>query len=159
MNSYHAFTCKFPGIIRQLTSEAFLIVDGRKESVKALWDTGATCTCISSELASRLSLKSVGKIRIHTPSGQKDAKTYCVDIALPNNVWFGGVQVSDSDIGKQGLDMLIGMDIISAGTLAVSNYEGKTTFSFVCPSFERVDFSQRLRLRGITSRGHMKKKK
>ena len=36
----------------------------------------------------------------------------------------------DSEIGNQGIDVLIGMDIISMGDFAVSNFSGKRQFSF-----------------------------
>ncbi len=36
--------------------------------------------------------------------------------------------------------MLIGMDIISRGDFAVTNKDGKTTFSFRLPSVAKIDF-------------------
>ena len=47
-----------------------------------------------------------------------------------------------SKIGAQGIDVLIGMDIISKGDFAVSNYNGKTQFSFRLPSQEDVDYKK-----------------
>ncbi len=49
----------------------------------------------------------------------------------------------DSEIGKQGIDVLIGMDIISNGDFAVSNYDGKTYFSFRLPSQEHVEYKKK----------------
>ncbi len=40
----------------------------------------------------------------------------------------------------KGADVLIGMDIIGAGDFAVTNLNGKTTFSYRYPSMERIDF-------------------
>ena len=37
-------------------------------------------------------------------------------------------------------DMPIGMDIISKGDFAVSNFEGKTWFAFQTPSQGHIDF-------------------
>lgn len=48
------------------------------------------------------------------------------------------VQVCDTDIGKQGLEMLIGMDIITLGDFSVSNYNDKTVFTFRVPSKEKM---------------------
>ena len=50
------------------------------------------------------------------------------------------LSVMDSEIGKQGIDVLIGMDIISLGDFAISNYESKTQFSFRIPSQEHVEY-------------------
>jgi preprotein translocase subunit SecA len=41
--------------------------------------------------------------------------------------------------------MLIGMDIIARGDFAVTNYDGKTVFSFRMPSVEQIDFVEQLR--------------
>lgn len=48
--------------------------------------------------------------------------------------------VIDSEIGSQGIDILIGMDIIKLGDFAISNYKGQTQFSFRIPSQEHVDY-------------------
>jgi hypothetical protein len=50
------------------------------------------------------------------------------------------VPVCDTDIGKQGLDMLIGMDIITFGDFSVSNFNNKTVFTFRIHSKEKLDF-------------------
>jgi len=50
-------------------------------------------------------------------------------------------------------DVLIGMDIISNSDFAVTNRDGKTTFSFAMPSISRIDFSERLKDTKITNRG------
>ena len=42
----------------------------------------------------------------------------------------------------QGADVLIGMDVINCGDFAISNLDGKTSFSFRMPSLERIDFAE-----------------
>lgn len=108
--------------------------------VLALWDTGATSSCISEGVASQLKLVPTGYIPMHTPSGQNIAKTYLVDVTLPNDVHISNLKVCDSKIGDQGIGMLIGMDIINKGDFAVSNHQGKTVFSFRMPSESLMDF-------------------
>jgi len=39
-----------------------------------------------------------------------------------------------------GIDVLIGMDILGVGDFAVTHNNGKTTFSFCCPSRREIDF-------------------
>ena len=46
----------------------------------------------------------------------------------------------DSEIGKQKIGMLIGMDIISKGDFAVSNFDGNTVFTFRYPSNSEINF-------------------
>lgn len=65
-----------------------------------------------------------------------------VNLVLNNDVVFDDWLVMDSEIGSQGIDVLIGMDIISNGDFAISNYEGRTQFSFRLPSQEHVEYKR-----------------
>ena len=59
---------------------------------------------------------------------------YLSDIKLPNNVTIKDANVCGSKIGQQGIGLLVGMDIISKGDLAISNFNNRTIFSFRYPS-------------------------
>lgn len=106
----------------------------------ALWDTGATGTCISKELVQKLKLQPIGMQQIQTPSGTAIVNQYKMHIVLNNEVVIQDVSVIDSEIGNQNIDVLIGMDIITLGDFGISNYENKTQFSFRIPSQEHVDY-------------------
>ena len=75
-----------------------------------------------------------------TPSGEIMLPIYVIDILLRNNVLVKDVLVMGSEIGSQGIDLLIGMDIIGMGDFAVTNFNGNTVFSFRIPSIEEIDF-------------------
>ncbi|MEI7463281.1 MAG: hypothetical protein WCK03_02680, partial [Candidatus Taylorbacteria bacterium] len=69
------------------------------------------------------------------------------NIALPNGVMAGQVRVSEANLtDSPGLSeseqsrVLVGMDIIGAGDLAVTNFDEKTVMSFRMPSVEVIDF-------------------
>ena len=109
--------------------------------VDTLWDTGATNTCISHNVAKWLDLDHDGYITIQTPSGDKPYQMYGFNLILPNDVEIIKVRGPETEIGEQGVDLLIGMDIISKGDFAVSNYEGKTTFSFRIPSQRETSYA------------------
>lgn len=79
-------------------------------------------------------------INVQTPSGIGTMNKYMVNLILNNEVRIMNLIVMDSEIGNQGIDVLIGMDIISIGDFAVSNFEGKTQFSFRMPSQEHVEY-------------------
>ena len=79
-------------------------------------------------------------INVQTPSGIGTMNKYMVNLILNNEVRIMNLIVMDSEIGDQGIDVLIGMDIISIGDFAVSNFEGKTQFSFRMPSQEHVEY-------------------
>jgi len=42
--------------------------------------------------------------------------------------------------GDDDCDIIIGMDIMTQGDLALTNLEGRTVFSFRIPSLHTVDF-------------------
>lgn len=105
---------------------------------QAIWDTGATNSVISPAVVSALGLKPIGMTQVHTSNQTCLAEQYIVDIYLPNKVVFQDVRVTNQQL--TGTPMLIGMDIIGMGDFAVSNKDGKTTFSYRWPSGERIDF-------------------
>lgn len=112
----------------------------KKAGAVAIWDTGAMKSLITPELAKKLELKPFQMGQIYTPSGCASAEIYKVNLYLPNRVIIRELSVL-SGIPSQ-CDMLIGMDVISAGDFVVTNFNNKTTFSFRIPSFAEIDFCQ-----------------
>ena len=141
---YRAFTVQWNGPMRALKTDAWIEYNGNQLKVVGLWDTGATSTCISYDVVSKLNLVSTGKTRIQTPSGSKEVNTYLLDVILPNKVAIRDVPVLDSDIGAQGLGLLVGMDIIALGDFTVTNVERKTCFTFRIPSKQKVDYVKQI---------------
>ncbi len=135
-----AFTEKYRTIQRKLINSAVVEFNGQSMPVKAQWDTGATGTCISKGIVAQLGLKPTGMINVQTPSGTGTMNKYMVNLILNNEVAITNLVVMDSEIGNQGIDVLIGMDIISMGDFAVSNFDGKTQFTFRVPSQEHVEY-------------------
>ena len=106
-----------------------------------------------------MNLQPTGYKEILTPSGKKVVNTYLVDVFLPNHVMIEDLSVCDSDIGKQNIGMLLGMDIITLGDFAVSNYNGKTLFTFRAPSKAPVDFAKQISMENKIGPKHGKGKK
>ena len=117
----------------------------RMAAYNAIWDTGASGSAISYQVASDLGLKSHGKRLVNTANGEREADIYLVDFLFQNDieghpmVIYPEVAVTDGDI--KGVDVLIGMDIIGSGDFAVTNYDGKTCVSFRAPSMQKIDFT------------------
>ncbi len=105
---------------------------------QALWDTGATASVISSEVVKQLGLKPIGKANVTGVNTTTIVNKYMVNFYLPNNVGVYGVTVLEGKLNN--FDILIGMDIITLGDFSISNYNGKTTFSFRIPSIKETDF-------------------
>ena len=106
--------------------------------VNALWDTGATHSAITPQLAQRLNLPIIDITRVNSVNGIKESPVYKIDLILPNQVLVSAIRVTEATV--VGSDVLIGMDIINLGDFAVSNFQGKTWFTFRIPSMEDIDF-------------------
>lgn len=146
---FQSFTAKSKGLASALVTgimihpafdpmKADSIPPGKK--FKAIWDTGATNTVITKRVVQECNLKQIGMTQVHGVGGaMKDCPVYLVNIKLPNDLGVVKVRVTQGMI-TDGIDALIGMDIILLGDFAVTSYQGKTTFSFRTPSKERIDF-------------------
>ena len=154
--SVRAFVSGYQSLSNKLKSPVTLKYRDLETQVDALWDTGATGTCISKEVVTALSLIPLGKQQIHTPVGLSTVNTYQIDILLPNKVLVSDVIVRDSEIGDQGLGVLIGMDIINLGDFAVSSFNKQTVFTFRIPSQKKTDYVAELRLKNAIGPIHGK---
>lgn len=109
-------------------------------TTKALWDTGAETTLISSKIVSSLSLTPFDQIQIEGIGGLTIDNTYIVHIKLPNEDFAFYVEATVSDYIND-YDVIIGMDIISKMDFAFTNKNEKSVFSFRFPSKEHIDFN------------------
>ena len=145
-----SFTNTYSGFSRELRSDVSIapafdpatLTPGQPspfKSYSAIWDTGATSSVITEKVVTELGLQPISMAHVHHAHGQTDAQVYLVNIGLPNNVGFAGIRVTKGEL--RGTDTLIGMDIISRGDFAVSNFNGRTAFSFRIPSIECIDFT------------------
>lgn len=154
MEESRAFTTYGEGLLNQLSNEVVVQCEGKTISVKGIWDTGATNTCISTQVVDELGLIATGETIIRTPSGTSAQKTYLIDVQLPNNVLIRDLVAIDSAIGSQDVGILIGMDVIRAGDFAVSNHNGKTAFTFRIPSKRRTDYVAEIRTNQLIGPRH-----
>lgn len=136
-----SFTTGYDDRRNQLVNNAYIHANGRSYEARALWDTGATHTCIDDALAQRLGLVELGSVDVYTPSGRANLTIYRADIVLMGVIPMYGHKVTGSVIGMQGIDLLIGMDIISKGDFATSCKDGRTRFTFRIPSIEDADYT------------------
>ena len=140
VHEFHAFTANHEALAVGIVTEVTLESRNYRGSIKALWDTGASSTCVSKEAAEAFHLKYLGESYVKTAGGPKPCKRYLTKITLPNNVAVEDVEVYAVDINDQGVDALIGMDIITSGDFAITNYGGKTVCTFRIPSKKNIDF-------------------
>jgi hypothetical protein len=144
------------GLLNQLKSKAAVsdftkanhAVPAREQQIEkmecwALWDTGATGTVVSPRAVAILGLPTISEIGVWGVGGPALTTLHVIDLWLPNLVIIPRLQVTmgflDNDI-----DVLIGMDVIGRGDFAVSNFEGRTAFSYRIPSIEFTDYCKGL---------------
>jgi hypothetical protein len=143
-----SFTVEYPSVVDGIVTSC-LICEAFDSSVEVknrpkmfefagLWDTGATMTCISSRVVRQLDIKHVGFAKMIHANGDSRVCKHLVNIGLPNGVGFYSVSVLECELN--GIDVLVGMDIISMGDFSITNTGGKTVFSFRFPSLQRIDF-------------------
>ena len=152
-----SFTTTFTGITRILQNEVHVSKAfdpsstskplspenlGAKKFV-AIWDTGATGTVINQKVINECGLKPIGIAEVSTANEKRLSSVYLVSIFLPNHVYFPQLRVTEGTISEG--DVLIGMDIITRGDFAVTNSDGRTTFSYRWPSAKRIDFVEESR--------------
>ena len=143
--AFKAYTKKYDKIIDAPITKCYvgeptqdLNQDLRINEFRGLWDTGATCSLISSRTATLLGLTPVSKTTIGHANGQSVVNMYNISIVLPNDVLLPFIEVAEGAFSN--FDLLIGMDIITKGDLSISNKDEKTTFSFRIPSHKETDF-------------------
>jgi len=144
----HSFTLKAPGIAQCLHSpleiavprKEFDFTNATKFNTRGIWDTGATSTVITKNVVDALNLKPTGQTYVNTASQSNLlVDTYLIDLFLSNSLRISGVQVTVGVI-TDGVDCLIGMDVISLGDFSITNFNKKTTMSFRIPSLHEVDY-------------------
>lgn len=149
-HGFQAFTVKANGIADRIltdvtVSDAF---DPRKPpdplpkalSCKALWDTGATKSGISANLAQSLGLVPTGQVTVNHAGGSGPRPTYVINLALPHQVGVFGLQTMEFTHAPGSFEVIIGMDVICLGDFSISNVGGQTWVSFRTPSCVAVDY-------------------
>jgi hypothetical protein len=150
MAKYRAFFATYMGITDELTTPASILpiyttnaaFCGMPFEVEALWDTGATATCIKPALWERLELYSLESdcTELAGIGGNVPSDLTFVDLLLTSELEIKNCPVYVADFPGD-MDMLIGMDIIGTGDFAVCNTGNKTSFSFTVPPFpDRINF-------------------
>lgn len=140
---HHAFRVEYLGITRALVTDCQIALPTAINSspgkqffpFKAIWDTGATNSVITVNVATKVSLVPTGKIEAQGVHGKSIVNTFIVDILLPNRVCIPNIQVSEGSL-LANVDVLFGMDIIQLGDFAISNTNGKTIFSYCLPPYK-----------------------
>lgn len=143
-----AYTKQFDHLLKEIVTDAVVFpafVKGTLPPMKlysqnAAWDTGSEQTIISPYVAEALELKSIGKEPVNGIGGCQMADIYQIALGLPNGQLLYNLKVCCLPIDDY--EILLGMDIITKCDFAITNQDGKTTFSFQTPSSTTIDFKK-----------------
>jgi predicted aspartyl protease len=149
--SFQALTLRAPGIARSIVipvvaSQSKTLcqkfgLERTDADVLALIDTGATDTSISNKLASSLGLEVIAQCHVDAAGGRHRANVYSIDVLLRNMVNFTTIRAAEFIKTIQIFDIIIGMDILTMGDLAITNNNHRTVLSFrVPPDTKHIDF-------------------
>ena len=112
-------------------------------STNALWDTGASVSAITPDIMNKLNVTPVDKKTIAGIHSTQVVDIVYITVELPNGVIKRNIETAVCNI-PSNVGMILGMDIILLGDLALSNGNSQTLFSFAYPPFkEKIDFSKR----------------
>lgn len=140
MCSVGVFTLEAKGRLSTIRTPVTVFTqNGKKAKCAAIWDTGADMTHISQSLVDGLGLIPIGLMSCNVASGAMVCNVYLVDILLPGDIAIRNINVMGF-AGAPNCDILIGMDVICDGDLAITNYAGDTWASFLVPALEHIDF-------------------
>jgi len=90
----------------------------------AMIDTGASKTCISPRIVDALGLKQVGDIKCGGVGGEADHRLFRITFEFEGSpIRIPDIEVIEAHIENQGLDMLVGRDVLSVSALT---YHGPT---------------------------------
>ena len=153
MVEYRAFFTTYDGITDELTTPVIIrplyttdtAFRGISFEVEALWDTGATDTCVKPTLWERLKLRPLefGRKQFTGIGGNVTADLTFVNLLLTPKLEIVCSPVYITDFPGDA-DMLIGMDIIGLGDFIVCNANNKTSFSFAIPPFpDRINLADK----------------
>lgn len=104
---------------------------------KLLIDTGASCTCIDPWVIESLNIVPSGFTTIHTPSTNSGSNHQCsqfdVCLSIPHphiHRHFHNIPVIESNFVHQGIDGLLGRDILEGCVFIYNGETGFYTLSF-----------------------------
>lgn len=158
-NTSFAYTARFPIYRERIASLVNIssMRDGAHRAIpfKCLWDTGASITLVSSHVADALKLDVLDEtVKVRSALGAKaeiDVRVAYLHIvlgAIPLELKVGVVDKPSSDAD---IDVLLGMDLISQGSFAISYDGGQMLFSFCYPPAPiPLDFTSMLPLLGLS---------
>ena len=144
-----AYSHPFDNIVNRILIDCSIGIahmSGVDRPMKALWDTGACCTCIATSVAQAMGLVKINERELIGADNKPFmADVYCVRLTMGHFI-ISFIEVCGIPMDGKAENMIIGMDVITKGDLSITNYQGKTVLTFREPSLEKIDYVEELKL-------------
>ena len=146
IKQYYPFDFEFTHIVKEIKAPVSIYssrnsIEGKCIKIDALWDTGASISVLSPKLVHELALSPVDNWYVGGIDNEISSDVVIITMILPNGMVLTDKRFSVCNI--PGVEVLIGMDIISMGDFSISNANGKTLFSFVMPPYKnKISYSK-----------------
>jgi predicted aspartyl protease len=144
MGVVNNLTMTYNNLRRVITTPVDVInpLTGQQEKTYAIWDTGASQTVITKQIADTLGLEPTGMIDVQGVHSIEKVNTHFIELVLNNDQIRLKLVVTEcpSLSADESIGGLIGMDVISQGDFAITNFNAKTTMTFRKPSVQHIDF-------------------
>ncbi|MBN4073001.1 hypothetical protein JYT74_03060 [Crocinitomix catalasitica] len=114
----------------------------RPHRTSALWDTGSTHCLITKSLAENLDLNPISKIQVAHHEGMSFANVYLMAIYITKR-YYVVVELTETKAPSDNFEIIIGMDVITKGDMAITTEQNETIFSFRLPSSTTIDFTKK----------------
>ena len=144
MNDPIVFTKKYnaSNFDGALITNEHICLNDKLIPIKALWDTGSSESVISSNLVNTLSLQSIGSALLNGTSLSCKTNIYEVILLLAEKQRISLQVTASPQIGESGIDLLIGLDVISMCDFAISADNENLCMSVRFPSLGLIDFTK-----------------
>lgn len=157
-----AYRHSFNNIVNRILVDCSIdvpITEGAGRAMRALWDTGACCTCIATRVAQEMGLVRINEKELIGANNQPfKADVYCVKLKMGHFV-IDFLEVCGIPMEGKAENMIIGMDVITRGDLSITNYNGQTFLTFREPSLEKIDYVAEIEQHNRCLKAHNYKKK
>ncbi len=106
------------------------IASGREEVVSGLWDTGAEVSAVSRSLCGELDFPVNKQMVVNGFAGKVETKAVMAMTFPGDDEYAVVVQAVEAECIYEGIDFVIGMDIIEKGEFSLSREDGDLMLMF-----------------------------
>lgn len=135
------FSVVFDKVVDQITFPVIIEHNRHSSKLFALIDTGAMHSTIPASVARTFGLEEIGVVGARFAKGRDVLPVVRANLIFSDKVYFENKDLIVVDEEDRTYNMIIGMDILSQGDMAISNYNEHTTFTFRKPSQVEVIYS------------------